>query len=143
MSGPFGSYAWGTTYEQMHATMYRLKDNGPAPKSATDKQLIDMYNRAHYQYNFLEGTNQTMTTLGDRLRRELVGPEITESRRNDIIETLSSIDTLLSQTQRLEHQHNLLDHIADEINRRPWLTAHSNTEFADDAVETDTWTKVK
>jgi hypothetical protein len=144
MSGPFGSYAWGTTYEQMHTTMYRLKSNGPAPKSASDKELLAMYNCAVNQYNFLEYDNQRIRAMGNSLRHELVNPEVSETRRNVVVDTLNSIDTLTNQPQqRLVSQRNLLETIEEELYRRPWLSKpKTETDFETDAVETDTWTTV-
>jgi len=144
MSGPFDSYAWGETYKQMHTTMYRLKDNGTAPKSALDNELLAMYNSALNQYNFLIYDNQRMHLMGDRLRNELLNLDIASQRRSLVIETLTSIDTLVNANQRITHQRNLLEDIEDEINRRPWLSApKTDTDFETDAIEKDTWTKVK
>ena len=144
MRGPFDSYAWGETYKQMHTTMYRLKDNGPAPKSASDSELMAMYRNAIYQHDFLIYDNQRTYLMGDRLRNELLNPEITENRRALVIETLNSIDTLTSQPQvRIVNQRNILETIEEELSRRPWLrNPKTDTDFETDAIETDTWTKV-
>jgi hypothetical protein len=144
MSGPFGTYAWAETYAQMHTTMYRLKSNGPAPKSASDSELMAMYKNAIYQHDFLIHDNHRTHLMGDRLRNELLNPEITENRRALVIETLNSIDTLTSQPQvRIVNQRNILETIEEELSRRPWLSApKTDSDFESDAIETDTWTKV-